>query len=230
MPLQGVSSCDGHGAEPHTLFRFVLAQLRHTEEVQYIVKRSADGLTLLLKEISDCQICRGLIPEPNPVLRASDTSRILIIGQAPGTKVHASGIPWNDASGNRLRDWMGVDSETFYDETKIAIVPMGFCYPGKGKSGDLPPRPECAPEWHERILSELSDIRCTLLIGQYAQNYYLKDGYTTLTERVRSWREQAPRNYVLPHPSPRNQIWLKRNGWFEEEVIPHLRESIRALL
>jgi len=192
--------------------------------------RKGERLTPLLKEISGCQICKGLIPQPNPVLRASSTSRILIIGQAPGTKVHASGIPWDDASGNRLRNWMGVDSETFYDEAKIAIVPMGFCYPGKGKSGDLPPRPECAPKWHESILDQLGDIRCTLLIGQYAQNYYIEDGYDTLTERVRNWREHAPRSYVLPHPSPRNQIWLKKNAWFEEEVIPHLRESIGALI
>lgn len=194
------------------------------------MERTSEGLTALLKEVSACQICKGLIPQPNPVLRASSSSRILIIGQAPGTKVHASGIPWNDASGNRLRDWMGVDSETFYDEAKIAIVPMGFCYPGKGKSGDLPPRPECAPKWHELILNQLGDIRCMLLIGQYAQNYYLKDGYDTLTERVRNWREHAPRTYVLPHPSPRNQIWLKKNAWFEEEVVPQLRETIGALV
>ncbi len=190
----------------------------------------ANDLQTLLAEIRGCQICVGLIPEPNPVLRASASSRILIVGQAPGTKVHASGIPWDDASGKRLRDWMGVDSETFYDVDKVAIVPMGFCYPGKGKSGDLPPRPECAPQWHERVLTQLKDVRCTLLIGQYAQNYYLEDRHKTLTERVEHFQEIAPATYVLPHPSPRNQLWLRRNPWFEERVLPQLKETIGALL
>lgn len=192
--------------------------------------KNPNEITLLLKEIEGCQICKNLIPEPNPVVRASNDSRILIIGQAPGTKVHASGIPWDDASGNRLRSWMGIESEAFYDVRNIAIVPMGFCYPGKGKSGDLPPRAECAQQWHERLLNKLGNIGCTLLIGQYAQNYYLKDNYKTLTERIEHWKDIAPKTYVLPHPSPRNQMWFKRNPWFDETVVPHLRKTIDALL
>lgn len=190
----------------------------------------SDRLTRLLAEIRGCRTCEGLIPEPNPVVRASRDAGILIVGQAPGSRVHASGIPWDDASGNRLRAWMGLDAEEFYDVKRVAIVPMGFCYPGKGSSGDLPPRPECAAQWHERLLESLDNIRCTLLIGQYAQHYYLKDRHKTLTERVQHWRELAPRTYVLPHPSPRNQLWLRRNPWFEADVVPALRATIRRLL
>lgn len=190
----------------------------------------ANELQPLLTEIATCQTCKGLIPQPNPVLRASSESRILIIGQAPGTKVHASGIPWNDASGNRLRSWMGIEDESFYDVTKVAIVPMGFCYPGKGKSGDLPPRPECAPQWHKPLLKHLDNVGCTLLIGQYAQKYYLEDKYKTLTERVEHWQKFAPKFFVLPHPSPRNQMWLKRNPWFDKEVVPQLKKVISLLL
>lgn len=190
----------------------------------------ASDLPSLLKEIRKCQICKGAIPEPRPTLSTAETARILVIGQAPGTKVHASGIPWNDASGTRLRDWMGVANEIFYDNSKIAIIPMGFCYPGKGKSGDLPPRKECAPAWHEQLLNFLPDIKCTLLIGQYAQNYYLDDNFKTLTERVKSWKSLAPRYFVLPHPSPRNQIWLKRNAWFERETVPALQKAIHTTL
>ncbi len=164
------------------------------------------------------------------MLRASSTAKILVIGQAPGTKVHASGVPWDDASGKRLRNWMGIDDELFYDESIIAIVPMGFCYPGKGNSGDLPPRTECAPAWHNKVLELLPSISCTLLIGQYAQNYYLQSKHKTLTDRVRHWKDFAPRYFVLPHPSPRNQIWLKRNNWFEQETVPALQESIKSIL
>ncbi len=184
----------------------------------------------LLDEIRQCRTCETLIPEPNPVLRANSQSKILIIGQAPGTKVHLSGVPWNDASGKRLRDWMGISDAQFYDEALVAIVPMGFCYPGKGKSGDLPPRPECAPQWHDLLLNFLPNIECTLLIGQYAQNYYLPGTYKTLTDRVKHWRDCAPDTYVLPHPSPRNQIWLKKNIWFEQDVLPQLRETIKSVL
>ena len=189
-----------------------------------------NDLDAILREIRGCQICKGKIPEPKPVIKASASARLLIVGQAPGTKVHASGIPWDDASGRRLRDWMGIDSATFYDVDKVAIMPMGFCYPGKGKSGDLPPRPECAPQWHDRVLALLSEVACTLLIGQYAQNYYLEDNYRTLTERVEHWQDFAPKVYVLPHPSPRNQIWLKKNTWFESSVVPHLRTTLKSLL
>lgn len=190
----------------------------------------APDLVTLLEQVRSCEICKADIPAPRPVLRAAQSARILVIGQAPGTRVHASGVPWDDASGRRLRNWMGVDEAQFYDESRIAIVPMGFCYPGKGKSGDLPPRPECASTWHLQLLQQLPNIQCTLLIGQYAQNYYLPGDYKTLTARVRDWKKFAPRNYVLPHPSPRNQLWLKRNSWFEESVVPSLQESVQHLL
>lgn len=186
-------------------------------------------LTLLLDEVRQCTLCAQHIPAPNPVLRAHADARLLIIGQAPGTKVHASGIPWNDASGKRLRHWLNLPEADFYNASKVAIIPMGFCYPGKGKSGDLPPRPECAPKWHDSILALLPNIRCTLLIGQYAQNHYLPETAGTLTERVRNWRKYAPAYYVLPHPSPRNQLWLRRNPWFETELVPELQRTIGTI-
>ena len=182
----------------------------------------------LLTEIRQCTACEPHLSHgANPVIQAHPNARLLIIGQAPGIKVHQSSIPWNDASGERLREWLGMDSDTFYDEQKVAIVPMGFCYPGKGKSGDLPPRKECAALWHQKVLQSLPNIQMTLLIGQYAQNYYLKDKATnTLTETVRSWQAWAPEFLPLPHPSPRNNIWLKKNPWFESEVIPYIREHV----
>jgi len=191
----------------------------------------ASDLNRLLSEVRACTQCRQhLNHEPRPVVRAAISAPILIIGQAPGTKVHASGTPWDDASGRRLRHWMGLDDALFYDETRVAIMPMGFCYPGKGKSGDLPPRPECAPKWHSALLALLPSIQCTLLIGQYAQKYYLPETFGNLTERVQNWRQHAPRIYLLPHPSPRNQIWLKRNSWFEQDVVPHLQKTIAGLV
>ncbi|WP_299140791.1 uracil-DNA glycosylase family protein [uncultured Vibrio sp.] len=182
----------------------------------------------LLKEIRQCTACEPHLSHgANPVIQAHPNARLLIIGQAPGIKVHESSIPWNDASGERLREWLGIDSDTFYDEQKVAIVPMGFCYPGKGKSGDLPPRPECAELWHQKVLQSLPNIQMTLLIGQYAQNYYLKERTTkTLTETVKNWQAWAPEFLPLPHPSPRNNIWLKKNPWFENEVIPYIRQHI----
>lgn len=182
----------------------------------------------LLTEIRQCTACEPHLSHgANPVIQAHPNARLLIIGQAPGIKVHESSIPWNDASGERLRDWLGMDSDTFYDEQKVAIVPMGFCYPGKGKSGDLPPRKECAALWHQKVLQSLPNIQMTLLIGQYAQNYYLKDKATsTLTETVRNWHAWAPEFLPLPHPSPRNNIWLKKNPWFESEVIPYIRKHV----
>ncbi|MGH8454938.1 MAG: uracil-DNA glycosylase family protein [Nevskiales bacterium] len=195
------------------------------------VTRSSRSLNALLAEVRICRVCAAHLPlGPRPVLRVSTTARLLIVGQAPGTKVHATGIPWNDPSGDRLRDWMGVDRETFYDESRIAITPMGFCYPGKGASGDLPPRPECAPLWHARLLSLMPDIELTLLVGQYAQRYYLDTGDRNLTHTVREFRRHAPRYLPLPHPSPRNQLWLKRNPWFEREVLPVLRRRVTRLL
>ncbi|MDI3326499.1 uracil-DNA glycosylase family protein [Pontibacterium granulatum] len=185
----------------------------------------------LLAEIRACTHCKDALPlGSNPVVRASVTARLMIIGQAPGTHVHKTSIPWNDPSGDRLRRWLNLDREQFYDESLIAIMPMGFCYPGKGKSGDLPPRPECAPLWHQRLLELMPDLQLTLLIGQYSQGYYLNDSYKTLTERVRNWRECPSGLIPLPHPSPRNQLWLRRNPWFEEEVVPMLQKRVTELL
>lgn len=181
----------------------------------------------LFHEIRQCRHCEPeLLLGARPVVRGSATAKVLVIGQAPGTKVHASGIPWDDASGKRLRHWMGLDEQVFYDESLVAIMPMGFCYPGKGRSGDLPPRPECAPMWHERMLAALPNVQLTLLIGQYAQRYYLQDSYNSLTETVKHWERYLPRFFPLPHPSPRNQIWLKQNPWFEMEAVPELRRRI----
>ncbi|MDD9892219.1 MAG: uracil-DNA glycosylase family protein [Gammaproteobacteria bacterium] len=188
-------------------------------------------LSQLLNEIEGCTLCAGQLPhEPRPVVRAAESARIMIIGQAPGRRVHETGIPWNDPSGKRLREWLQVDDETFYDPEKIAIMPMGFCFPGTGKSGDLPPRPECAPAWHQRLWNELPNIQLTLLIGQYAQNQYLPNKPKTLTETVQRWQDWAPEYFALPHPSPRNQIWLKKNAWFGESVIPALRQRVHDLL
>lgn len=188
-------------------------------------------LAKLLNEIEACQLCAQVLPhQPRPVVRAASSARILIIGQAPGRRVHETGIPWNDPSGIRLREWLQVDDATFYDASQIAIMPMGFCFPGTGKSGDLPPRPECAAAWHERLLAELPQVELTLLIGQYAQARYLPDKPKTLTETVQRWQDWAPRYFALPHPSPRNQLWLKKNPWFGEEVIPALRQQVHDLL
>lgn len=189
----------------------------------------------LLQEIKQCRLCAEHLPlGPRPVVRASSSAKILIIGQAPGTRVHDTGIPWNDPSGERLREWMQVDKSVFYDERKIAIVPMGFCYPGKGKSGDLPPRPECAEAWHEKLLSQLPNLELVLLIGQYSQNYYLnqelKKKYKSLTERVKHFSECPQPYFPLPHPSPRNQIWLKKNPWFYDECIPILRSKLERIM
>ncbi|MBU2710037.1 uracil-DNA glycosylase family protein [Zooshikella harenae] len=185
----------------------------------------------LLANIRQCDSCKEHLPlGPNPVLRASETAKILIVGQAPGTRVHATGIPWNDPSGDRLRIWLDLDREQFYDESKIAIVPIGLCYPGKGKSGDLPPRPECAPKWHPLLRPLMPNIQFTLLVGQYAQQYYLQDQHKTLTARVSHWHECLPDYLPLPHPSPRNTLWLRKNPWFEGEVVPFLQAHIRKIL
>ena len=187
----------------------------------------------LLCEIRCCKVCAAQLPlGPRPIIRAEASAKILIVGQAPGTKVHASGIHWDDQSGKRLRSWLGVTPDVFYDESKFAIVPMGFCYPGKGKSGDLPPRPECAPLWHHQLLNLMPNIKLTILIGQYAQERYLFDRRkTTLTETVRSWREYIDLGYMpLVHPSPRNGIWLRKNPWFETEVVPHLKQMVEIFI
>jgi uracil-DNA glycosylase len=165
------------------------------------------------------------------VLQVQSEARILIAGQAPGSKVHQSGIPFDDASGDRLRNWMGIDKATFYDAARVAILPMGFCFPGTGHSGDLPPRPECAPTWRSKLLARMPGIELTLVIGQYAQAWHLEGSCkSTLTETVMAWREHWPSVLPLPHPSPRNNIWLKRNGWFETEVVPALKKRVSEVL
>lgn len=184
----------------------------------------------LLQEINACSICAKHI-EPRPVLQASASAKILVIGQAPGAKVHQTGVPWDDASGKQLRKWMGVDTEAFYNANKIALIPMGFCYPGKGKSGDLPPRPECAPQWHRILLERMNNIQLTILIGQYAQQYYLKElQKENLTATIAAHKEYLPDYLPLPHPSPRNRFWLSKNPWFEENVVPYLQQRVQDIL
>jgi uracil-DNA glycosylase len=192
----------------------------------------ANPLEALKAQIKQCRLCEPHLPMgANPVMRAKSTATILVAGQAPGTRVHQTGIPFNDPSGVRLRSWMGIDELTFYDDSKIAIVPMGFCYPGKGKSGDLPPRTECASTWHSSLIELLPNIQLTLAIGQYAQRYHLQSQTkNNLTETVRAWREYAPRVIPLPHPSPRNNIWLRRNDWFELQVLPFLKQRVQLLV
>ncbi len=186
----------------------------------------------LLSEIKNCRYCEQYLSDgPRPVVTAHPKSMIAIIGQAPGMKVHQSGIPWDDASGNKLREWLGVSAEQFYDDRLIALVPMGFCYPGKGRSGDLPPRPECAPLWHGPLLKEMPELKLVLLIGTYAQRYYLGDASgKNLTATVRAYKEYLPRYFPLPHPSPRNRFWLSKNPWFETEVLPELKRQLEDLL
>jgi uracil-DNA glycosylase len=184
----------------------------------------------LLAEVRACRACSAVLPlGPRPVLQMSTSARILVASQAPGTKVHASGVPFDDDSGARLREWMGVSREEFYDPARVAIVPMGLCYPGRiDKGGDAPPRPECAPLWRERLLSHLTDLRLTLLIGTYAQAAVLGRG--AMTERVRAFRDCGPGVFPLPHPSWRSRIWAERNPWFADEVLPALRREVRAAL
>lgn len=191
-----------------------------------------DNLTTLLAEIRRCTVCAAHLPfPPKPVVRAAVGARLMIVGQAPGMRVQETGIPWNDPSGDRLRAWLNLSREEFYDETRIAIIPTGFCYPGKGAGGDLPPRPECAPLWHPRLRAALPEIRLTLLVGSYAQAYYLgKRAKKSLGETVEAWREYLPDFIPLPHPSPRNIRWFKTHPWFDHEVVPAMREKVREIL
>jgi uracil-DNA glycosylase len=189
-------------------------------------------LDSLLKAVRGCRACEAHLPlGPRPVLRAGKTARILVVGQAPGVRVHTTGIPWDDPSGERLRVWMGVNEDVFYDESRMAIIPMGYCYPGRGNDGDMPPRRECASLWLDHLLAKLPRIELTLLIGQYAQRHFLAGRRKpSLAETAKAWREYAPQYIPLPHPSPRNQPWLKRHIWFEEQLVPMLRSRIKTLL
>lgn len=189
-------------------------------------------LGLLAHQVRACSVCTAHLPlGPRPVIQVDESARVLIIGQAPGTRVHATGIPWNDPSGERLRQWLGVDRAAFYDMDQFAIMAMGFCYPGRGKGGDLPPRPECAPLWHARLRALLPNVKLTLLIGRYAQAYYLGTRRETLETTVRRYRDFLPQAYFpLPHPSPRNTHWLRQRPWMESDVIPALRDAVSRAL
>lgn len=186
----------------------------------------------LITRVRHCTLCADDLPfGANPVFVASPESKILIIGQAPGRVVHQTHIPWNDKSGDNLRSWLGVDGETFYDTSKFALVPMGFCYPGTGKSGDFPPRKECAPLWHPQLLERMPNVRLILLVGNYAQNYYLPEvKKKTLTEIVKEFHQYGPLYFPLPHPSPRNNLWMAKNKWFEAEVLPELNHAVKSIL
>ncbi|WP_417530465.1 uracil-DNA glycosylase family protein [Marinobacter lipolyticus] len=185
----------------------------------------------LVAQVRQCRICEAHLPlGPRPVIQISQSARILVVGQAPGRRVHETGLPFNDPSGDRLRNWMGVSRDVFYDENKLAILPMGFCYPGTGKSGDLPPRPECAPAWREALLARLNHIELTLVIGQYAHAWHLSDPKKSVTDNVKEWKKDWPSVLPLPHPSPRNNMWLRRNPWFEQDVIPELQKRVQQIL
>lgn len=192
----------------------------------------SDPLEPLLAEIRACRACSGVLGhEPRPFVAGSSTARLLIIGQAPGSKVHASGIGWDDDSGDRLRGWLGIDKATFYDTARVAQMPSGFCYPGKGDGGDLPPRPECAPRWHGRMLAGLPAVELTLLVGMHAQKRYLPRHFApSMTEAVHRWREAPPGLFPLPHPAWRSRLWMARNPWFEADVLPVLRARVARLI
>lgn len=185
----------------------------------------------LLAKINRCKICQPHLPlGARPLLQISPNAKILIAGQAPGRKAHESRTAFDDASGDRLRQWLGVSSQVFYDSQQIALLPMGFCYPGSGKHGDLPPRPECEPAWRAQLLSQLPNLSMTLVLGQYAQGYHFSDHHRSLTERVLAWRDQWPTTVALPHPSPRNNIWLRKNPWFAAELLPALKVQVADVL
>ena len=191
------------------------------------------SLSRLLREVRACQMCSASLPlGPRPVLQIASNARLLIIGQAPGSKVHQSGIPWSDLSGDRLRDWMKLDKSDFYDKAKVAILPIGFCYPGAGESqGDRPPRPECAPLWHERLLKYLPNLEVTLLVGQYAQRHYLGSRRMgSMTETVKAFAAYGPQFFPLPHPSWRSGLWMRKHTWFEQSVIPVLRKVVKSAI
>lgn len=188
-------------------------------------------LKQLVARVRRCRLCEDQLPlGPRPVVQISETASILVAGQAPGTRVHETGLPFNDPSGDRLREWMGIGREVFYDDRQLAIVPMGFCYPGRGKSGDLPPLPLCADTWRSALLDRLPNLKLTLAIGQYAQRWHVPQRGKTLTETVRNWEACGAEIMPLPHPSPRNNIWLSKNSWFERDLVPVLRQRVEAAL
>ncbi len=189
------------------------------------------SFTSLMTEVRACKICEAQLPlGARPVLQLHPAARILIAGQAPGRKVHESGVPFDDASGNRLREWLNISREVFYDPEQIAILPMGFCFPGSGKSGDLPPRPECEPAWRKQLLDQLHSLELVLVLGKFAQLYHFDDAGLSLTELVKSWRSYWPKVVPLPHPSPRNNPWLRRNPWFEVDLLPVLQKRVAGIL
>jgi uracil-DNA glycosylase len=202
-----------------------------TSPTAAVASNGTASLERLLERVRRCSLCAPHLPlGPHPVLQAGRQARILIAAQAPGLKVHHSGRPFTDASGVRLRQWLGVDEAAFYDPQRFAILPMGFCYPGRGKSGDLPPRPECAPAWRQQLLDELPNVQLSLVIGQYAMAWHLPEAQGTLTATVRDWQRYGPQLMPLPHPSPRNNLWLRRNPWFEAELLPQLKARVAAVL
>jgi len=197
------------------------------------IQSAPDRLDALLTEIRACRVCAKHLPlGPRPVVRISASARILILSQAPGTRVHETGLTFNDRSGDRLREWLGIDRDTFYDESRVAVLGMGFCYPGRdAKGGDLPPRPECAPLWHPRLLAELPQVELTLLVGSYAIDYYLPETRRdSMTETVKAWRDYLPRYWPLPHPSWRTTAWEQKNPWFKRRLLPELRKRVKELL
>ena len=188
------------------------------------------SLPQLLQQVTACRHCQAFLPlPPRPLLIVRPTARLLIVGQAPGIKAHQHGQTWQDASGKRLRQWLNLSCQQFYNDPKIGIMPMGFCYPGKAERGDKPPRPECAPKWHPALMQAMPQLKLILLIGQYAQRYYLGDR-RSLSDRVRHYNDYLPRYWPLPHPSPRNNLWLRRHPWFEAEILPALRRQLALLL
>ncbi|MGB0411205.1 MAG: uracil-DNA glycosylase family protein [Pikeienuella sp.] len=191
----------------------------------------SDQVAVLQREIRACAVCRDLPLGPRPIFQFNARSKILIVGQAPGRITHHKGIPFDDPSGTRLRSWLGVDRDTFYDPDALAIVPMGFCFPGTGNGGDLPPRRECATTWRARVLEELKAVELTIIIGRYAIDWHAPEyAKATVTDAVKSWEKLWPRKLILPHPSPRNNRWLKQNSWFEQDVIPALQARVAAAL
>jgi len=195
------------------------------------VHPDTNSIEQLQAMIGRCELCKASFShDPRPIVSFHPKTKIVIIGQAPGRIVHETQIPWNDVSGDNLRAWMGIEKNIFYDNKFVSIVPMGFCYPGKGRSGDLPPSKRCAPQWHSQILNYLNEVQLIILIGKYAQDYYLPDNKKNLTNTVSNYRDYLPRYFVLPHPSPRNNIWMKKNPWFAEEVLPVLKEVVSSAL